>query len=843
MIRILRRSALLTVVAAGVLACSQPAETPTATATSDTKDSSLAVWPVLSQKRTLDPATEARIDALLAKLTVEEKVGQLIQADIAHVTPEDLKTYPLGSILNGGNSAPEGNVRIGPEAWLALADAFYEAAGQRDGTHVPLLWGTDAVHGHNNAVGATIFPHNIGLGAARDPELMARIGEITALETVITGQDWSFAPTVAVARNDRWGRTYESYSENPEIVASYAGKIVEGLQGEIGDPRRLRDGHVISSAKHFVGDGGTHDGIDQGDTRASEQELAEIHAAGYPSAIEAGVEIIMASFNSWQGNKLHGHKYLLTDVLKEHWGFDGFIVGDWNGHGQVADCMPTRCPAAIMAGLDMYMAPDSWQALYRNTLDDVANGAITEVRLDDAVRRILRVKIRAGLFAKPKPSERYMAGDFKALGSPAHRAVARQAVRKSLVLLKNNDAVLPVAGDARVLVTGDGAHDMGKQTGGWTLSWQGSGNSREDFPNANTIWEGFEETLQSLGGEAVYSADGSYDQRPDVAIVVFGEGPYAEFTGDRNDVAFREDGTHLRLLEQYQAAGIPTVAVFLSGRPMWVNRYLNASDAFVAAFLPGSEGGGIADVLIADSDGKAQHDFVGRLSFSWPNHPLHATLNVGNDGPDPLFAFGYGLDYTATTSLAAVEPLPDFDLTAVDTQQILVVRGAPVRPWSVTLESGDYSQDLSGRSRLSVPALSAARQDYRSQEDALRLAWTGGHATAIVGGQSVDWTRAANGDVSLVLEAHVDPATLGDVALQLGCGDACNSPRAVADFLPADATGGWHTLQVPLKCLTSDTNALAGMNEPVSLSATRNSTIALHAVHLGPTEGPVRCGK
>ncbi|MEL7298075.1 MAG: glycoside hydrolase family 3 N-terminal domain-containing protein, partial [Pseudomonadota bacterium] len=570
--RILRRSALLTVAAVGVLACSQPAETPMAATASDAGDSSPTVWPVLDKKRTLDPAIEARVDALLAELTVEEKVGQLIQADIAHVTPEDLKTYPLGSILNGGNSAPEGDVRIGPEAWLALADAFYEAAGQREGTHVPLLWGTDAVHGHNNAVGATIFPHNIGLGAARDPELMARIGEITALETVITGQDWSFAPTVAVARNDRWGRTYESYSENPEIVASYAGKIVEGLQGEIGDPRRLRDGHVISSAKHFVGDGGTHDGIDQGDTRASEQELATIHAAGYPSAIEAGVEIIMASFNSWQGDKLHGHKYLLTDVLKEHWGFDGFVVGDWNGHGQVADCMPTRCPAAIMAGLDMYMAPDSWQALYRNTLDDVANGAITEARLNDAVRRILRVKMRAGLFAKPKPSERYMAGDFAALGSAGHRAVAREAVRKSLVLLKNNNAVLPIAGDARVLVTGDGAHDMGKQTGGWTLSWQGSGNSRDDFPNANTIWEGFEEALESLGGEAIYSADGSFDQRPDVAIVVFGEGPYAEFTGDRNDVAFREDGSHLGLLEQYQAAGIPAVAVFLSGSPMWVNR-------------------------------------------------------------------------------------------------------------------------------------------------------------------------------------------------------------------------------------------------------------------------------
>ncbi|MEM8983657.1 MAG: glycoside hydrolase family 3 N-terminal domain-containing protein [Pseudomonadota bacterium] len=797
-------------------------------------------WPEITQKRVVEPAIEARIDELMASMSVPEKVGQLIQADIADVTPDDLKVYPLGSILNGGNSAPNGDPRIDAAAWLSLADAFHAANLERGGTTIPLLWGTDAVHGHNNVVGATIFPHNIGLGAARDPDLMARIGEITALETVVTGQDWSFAPTVAVARNDRWGRTYESYSEDPAIVASYAGRIVEGLQGTVTNTQRLRDGHVLSSAKHFVGDGGTADGIDQGDTRVSEKELATVHAAGYPAAIEAGVEIVMASFNSWHGEKLHGHRYLLTDILKDHWGFDGFVVGDWNGHGQVEGCRTTECPQAIMAGLDMFMAPDSWRELFANTLNNVRDGAISEARLNDAVRRILRVKLRAGLFDKPRPSLRRYAGEFKLLGSEAHRAVAREAVRRSLVLLKN-DGILPVRPDSRVLVTGNGAHDMGRQTGGWTLSWQGSGNGRAHFPNAGSIWEGLQQAIDSQGGTAILSADGSYDERPDVAIVVYGEPPYAEFVGDRNDVAYRDDGVHLAQLKRYREAGIPTVSVFLSGRPLWSNRHINASDAFVAAWLPGSEGGGIADVLIADADGAARFDFTGRLSFSWPNHPEAAVLHAAHN-EHALFAFGYGLSYSETETVAELDEWPSFDLSSMDTTQTLLVRGSPVRPWSVTLDDGEVSQELSGRSRLVTPALSVVREDYMSQEDALRLSWTG-DAHAIVGGQTVDWARAANGDLSLVIEAHVDPNTMGDIALQLGCGTACEDTLPLRDLMHDPATAGWLTLSVPLKCLTQDTAALAAMEDPVWLSASGTATVALHALHLGPTEGSARCLK
>ncbi|MEL7311711.1 MAG: glycoside hydrolase family 3 N-terminal domain-containing protein [Pseudomonadota bacterium] len=824
-----------------VLGCASPTAPEDAQAIPQTQNPQ-DVWPTLSSTRTLDPEIERRIDEILANLTVEEKVGQLIQADINSITPADLLDYPLGSILNGGNSAPEGNVRIDATAWLALADEFYEAANQRSGgTYIPLIWGTDAVHGHNNVVGATIFPHNIGLGATGDPELLQRIGEVTALETVITGQDWSFAPTLAVARNDRWGRTYESFSEDPEIVAAYAGRIVEGLQGGRDAPDRLRNGRVLSSAKHFLGDGGTNAGIDQGDTTSDEAELARVHGAGYVTAIEAGVEIVMASFNSWHGKKLHGHKYLLTDVLKTHWGFDGFVVGDWNGHGQVAGCSPVECPAAIMAGLDMFMAPDSWRGLYHNTLDNVRNGEITEARLDDAVRRILRVKIRAGLFEKPKPSQRRYAGAFDHLGGPAHRAVAREAVRKSLVLLKNEAGVLPINGNARVLVTGAGAHDMGVQTGGWTLSWQGSGNSRDDFPNAETIWEGLRHAITKRGGTAILSPSGDYSAQPDVAIVVYGEPPYAEFQGDRGDIAFRDPDDHLDLLERFREAGIPTVSVFLSGRPMWANRLINASDSFVAAWLPGSEGGGIADVLIGDPDGTTQFDFEGRLSFSWPDHPDHAELHSGQG--TPLFAIGYGLDYDSGQTVGMLDPMASYDLSMQTGTGQLLERGRPITPWRVVLESDGMTHDITGTMRHSGTKVAVDRLDYHAQEDAMTVAWQDA-ASVSVSGPSVDWTRAANADLSLVLEAWVDHDQMGDLALSIGCsGNECGQSVQLANLMEPGASAGWHRLAVPLKCMTEDTELFAATDQPVVLSATEPAQIALYAAHLAPTEGVAECAQ
>ena len=338
-------------------------------------------------------------------------------------------------------------------------------------------------------IGATIFPHNIGLGAMRNPELVGTLAEVTARELRATGHDWTFAPTVAVPQDDRWGRTYEGFSENPDVVASYAGKIVTGLQGDITGGAFINEDHIISTAKHFLGDGATDGGKDQGDALASEPDLIRIHGAGYPPSIEAGTLSVMASFSGWQGEKIHNSKYLLTDVLKGRMGFQGFVVGDWNAHGQIEGCTNDNCPAAFNAGLDMFMVPSDWKGLYVNTLMQAQSGVIPKERLDDAVRRILRAKIKFGLFEMGKPSSRKYAGDYAVLGSASHRKVARQAVRESLVLLKNNDALLPLDAGLKILVAGDGADDIAKQAGGWTLTWQGGGHANELFPTGQSIYD------------------------------------------------------------------------------------------------------------------------------------------------------------------------------------------------------------------------------------------------------------------------------------------------------------------------------------------------------------------
>nr|WP_326838788.1 glycoside hydrolase family 3 protein [Sphingomonas alpina] len=597
-----------------------------------------ALWPKAKSQGLIDAATEAKVTALMVRMSIEEKVGQMIQADIGAITPEDLRRYPLGSILAGGSSPPIGSPDRSPAApWIATSRAFNAVAMEQRPGHVtiPLMFGVDAVHGNNNIVGATIFPHNIALGAARDPALIRRIGAVTAEETAAAGIDWAFGPTLAVPQDDRWGRTYEGYSEDPAIVASYAGAMIDGLQGLPGKGG-IQRGRVAASAKHFLGDGGTADGIDQGDTQVDEATLIRIHAAGYPDAINHGTMTVMASFSSWNGIKMHGNKSLLTDVLKGRMGFDGFVVGDWNGHGQVPGCTNTDCPATFNAGLDMAMAPDSWKGMYETTLAAAKAGTIPMARIDDAVRRILRVKMKLGLFDPARPWE----AKSDTIGSATHRAVARDAVAKSLVLLKNR-GVLPIKASANILVAGDAADDIGRQSGGWTLSWQGDGNTNADFPGATSIYAGIAEAAKAGGGTATLSPDGSFTAKPDVAIVVFGELPYAEMRGDVRTLEFEAgDKQALALLKKLKAAGVPTVSVFLSGRPLWVNPEMNQSDAFVAAWFPGSEGAGIADVLIG-----GKRDFTGRLSYSWPKTAGQFTLNKGTPGYDPLFAFGHGLSY------------------------------------------------------------------------------------------------------------------------------------------------------------------------------------------------------
>ena len=493
-----------------------------------------AHWPhAASPAAMTDAATEAFVADLLGRMTVEEKVGQMIQADIASIKPEDLLIYPLGSILAGGNSSPGGDERASAGKWVDLAQAFRAANAQRKGTVVPLIYGIDAVHGHNNVVGATIFPHNIGLGAARDPDLIRRIGQATALEVAVTGADWTFGPTLAVPRDDRWGRAYEGYAENPEIQRAYAAPMTLGLQGDLSADSPLAAGHIAGSAKHFLADGGTFEGKDQGDFQGHEREMIDVHLGGYPQAIDAGVLSIMASFSSWNGVKHSGNETILTDVLRGPLGFDGFVVSDWNAHGQLPGCSNESCALAVNAGIDMLMAPDSWKPLYQNTLAQVRSGEIPTARLDEAVRRILRVKVKTGLFSDERPVE----GRLNELGSPAHRAIAREAVRKSLVLLKNEGAVLPIRSGARVLVAGH-ADDIGQASGGWTLTWQGTGNTNADFPNGQSIWGGIQEAVAAGGGQATLSPDGAFTQKPDVAIIVFGETPYAEFQGDVDTLDF-----------------------------------------------------------------------------------------------------------------------------------------------------------------------------------------------------------------------------------------------------------------------------------------------------------------
>ena len=497
-------------------------------------------WPVARSPGLVDPRTEAFVAGLIGRMSLEEKVGQLVQGDISSIKPEDLRTYPLGSILAGGDSPPLNAPDRSPAAaWLQTTRAFRAVSLEaRPGhTPIPVMFGVDAVHGDNNVVGATLFPHNIGLGAMNDPAVMRRIGEATARETAAAGIDWAFGPTLAVVRDDRWGRTYEGYSEDPQIVAAYAAQMVAGLQGPPARWPALQKGHVAASAKHFLGDGGTEAGKDQGDNRQDEADLVRLNAPGYVAAVDAGVMTVMASFSSWQGVRLHANESLLTGVLKTRMGFDGFVVGDWNAQGQVPGCTNESCPQAISAGVDMVMAADSWKGFYRNTLAQARSGEIPMARIDDAVRRILRVKVKAGLFGS-RPLE----GQLSEVGSLEHRALARAAVRGSLVLLKNNGALLPIRGSARVLVAGDGADNVAKQAGGWTLSWQGTGNRPQDFPNAQSIWSGIRGAVTSAGGQAELSPDGSFTQRPDVAIVVFGEDPYAEFQGDRPQQSAAHEG-------------------------------------------------------------------------------------------------------------------------------------------------------------------------------------------------------------------------------------------------------------------------------------------------------------
>jgi beta-glucosidase len=573
-------------------------------------------------------AVSDRVDDLLARMTLDDKIGQMTQAERAQATAADVTAYRLGSLLSGGGSAPSPNT---PAGWADMYDAFQRGALATP-LQIPIIYGIDAVHGNNNVQGSTIFPHNIGLGATRDPALVERIGRATAEEVTGAGQDWTFAPCLCVARNDRWGRTYESFGEKPEIAGSMT-TVIDGLQGD----RLNGPASVLATAKHYIGDGGTTGGTDQGNTAISEAELRAVHLPPFAAAVERGVGSVMISYSSFNGAKLHGHKYLITDVLKGELGFTGFVVSDWAAIDQLdgqRGFTQAEVVTSVNAGLDMIMVPENWKTFVGYLRAAVQAGQIPMSRIDDANRRILTKKFELGLFEQPYADRTYAS----TVGSAAHRTLSRQAVRQSQVLLKNAGGVLPLAKTGgKIFVAGKSADDIGNQSGGWTLSWQGaSGNT---VPGTS-ILSGIRSAVGS-GATVTYNRDGTgIDSSYRAAIAVVGETPYAEGQGDRTG-SMSLDATDLATLSRLRAAGVPVIVVLVSGRPLDVAAEIGNWNALLAAWLPGSEGAGVADVLFGD------YAPTGKLPVTWMQSASQQPINDG-DGKTPLFPYGFGLTYSDT---------------------------------------------------------------------------------------------------------------------------------------------------------------------------------------------------
>lgn len=574
-----------------------------------------------------DPSlpTAERVADLLGRMDLADKVGQMVQGERAQVSPGKAGELRLGSVLSGGGSAPEPNT---PEAWADMVDAYQQVA-IRTLLGIPVLYGVDAVHGHNTLEGATIFPHNIGLGATRDPELVERVARATAVEVAATGPRWTFSPCLCVARDDRWGRTYESFSEDPAVVTQMASSVT-GYQGE-----RLgaEPASILASAKHFVADGGTEGGKDQGDARIDEDELRRVHLAPYLAAIERGVGSIMVSFSSWNGEKLHAHRYLITEVLKEELGFEGFVVSDWAGVDQL-DEEPgftlEEVAQATNAGIDMFMVPEEVELFVSYLTEAVETGLVPLERVDDAVSRVLAQKFELGLFEDPW-TDRSLAGQ---IGSTEHRALAREAVARSQVVL-SNDGALPIAPGSRVLVTGSNADDLGSQAGGWTLTWQGVSGPLEGGTSILAALRA------ELGDGSVLHAPSagdlaqSLDAQVDLAIAVVGEKAYAEYLGDRPE-GVTLPPEDLDVLDELERSGIPTVVVVVSGRPLDLHGAERWADAVVAAWLPGTEGAGVVDVLVGAVEPS------GTLPMSWPRPGEIGPVNLG-DSRAALFELGAGI--------------------------------------------------------------------------------------------------------------------------------------------------------------------------------------------------------
>ncbi|MCI0552580.1 MAG: glycoside hydrolase family 3 C-terminal domain-containing protein [Anaerolineae bacterium] len=598
---------------------------------------------------------EARVEDLLKRMTIEEKIGQMTQVEKDSIRPGDITKYFIGSILSGGGGSPKENSAQG---WYAMVEGFQnEALATRLG--IPILYGVDAVHGHGNMQNATIFPHNIGLGAANNPELTEKIGRATAEEMLASGTPWNFAPVIAVVQDVRWGRTYEGYSEDTEIVSSLGAAYIRGMQSlesdDVATPGQSL--FALATPKHFIGDGATiwassrteNYKLDQGNMQVPEEVLRELFLPPYQKAVDAGAMNVMASFNSWKGIKLHAQQPLLTEILKNELGFNGFIVSDWQAINQIyPDDYYASVVTSINAGVDMNMVPYDYISFIETMKQAVTNGDIPESRVDEAVRRILRVKFALGLFEHRMPDTKYQS----TVRSRDHLELARQAVRESLVLLKNDNSVLPLSKDIPVIfVAGEGANDLGLQSGGWTLEWQGRpGNDNE----GTTIFSGIRATVSSET-QVLYNRDADFTEFKDTAgnrliadvgIVVLAERPYAEGVGDQADISLT--ASEIKLITETQKQSKALVVILIAGRPRVITEQLPLADAWIAAWLPGTEGGGVADVLFGD------HPFTGKLSYSWPRSneqlPININNSAGKTGCDaPLFPLGYGLTYGEQT--------------------------------------------------------------------------------------------------------------------------------------------------------------------------------------------------
>ncbi|MFZ6693416.1 glycoside hydrolase family 3 N-terminal domain-containing protein [Undibacterium sp. SXout20W] len=787
----------------------------TSMSSTSTSASDAVAWPKISGPIQKDPKIEAKVQEILASMTLAQKIGQMTQPEIKTISPKQVSQYYIGSVLNGGGSWPHGDKYASVNDWVKLADEYYEASMNTGMKYpIPVVWGIDAIHGNSNIYGATLFPHNAGLGAAHDPQLIKEIGTSVAKAVRATGINWVFAPTVAVNKDPRWGRSYESFSSDPALVKTYAFAYVSGLQSKFEEGK-----HVIATAKHFIGDGGTDQGIDQGVTKVSEADLLTTHGQGYLGAMAAGVQTVMASYNSWVDTtnpdspvdygKMHGNKKLLNDVLKEKMGFDGFVISDWNAIGQLPGCTNASCALAINAGVDMIMVPDDWQAFIKNTIAQVNAGEIPVTRIDDAVSRILRVKLRAGLFGQP-PSASVYAGKAENLQD---RALARRAVRESLVLLKNDQHALPLKSSQRILVVGKNADSLVNQTGGWSITWQGADNVNRDFPNGDSILDGI--LKKASVGSVVYSPNAENVRLADfdAIIAVVGETPYAEGNGDigpidnlKHSLRFPED---LAVVKKVSGHQVPVITVFVGGHTSYLNDLINLSSSFVVAWLPGTEGGGVADVLYQTNEHGKRVDFTGKLSFSWPGDVCPSAQQKIQ------FERGYGLNYTSKEVLGK---LPEVSSTqGCGNSSTLPIYIFNERPGiGLTISSGKEIRSL-GRdlnAQFELPTISAKTVQVNTQQDAKLISWNGKASFYAATSHPIFLSDALK-DGFLQFDIAVKEQNQTPVLLSIGCGTACENKKIdLSPYLKLDADSKKKTLQIPLACFVNDKQKIEEITQP-----------------------------